>query len=106
MKAQNILNKVPIPNAIVKSDVSSDAEKIKILDQLEKGLLKCVLADSMLDEGMDIQKLKNAIILSSDGNPKQYIQRRGRVLRTWSGTYADGTKKNLPRFLILLYYHI
>ena len=47
----------------------------------------------MLDEGMDIQKLKNAIVLSNDGNPKQYIQRRGRVLRIWGGTYADGTEK-------------
>ncbi len=93
-KAQEILNEVPILNAIVKSDISrSESEKIKILDQLESGLLKCVLADKMLDEGMDIQKLKNAIVLSNDGNPKQYIQRRGRVLRTWSGTYADGTEK-------------
>ena len=56
----------------------------------------------MLDEGMDIQKLKNAIILSSDGNPKQYIQRRGRVLRTWSGTYADGTKKEFAEIFDII----
>ena len=34
-----------------------------------------------LDEGVDVPSTKIAIILSSSGNPKQYIQRRGRVLR-------------------------
>ena len=108
-KAQDILNEVPILNAIVKSGISSESGKIKILDQLESGLLKCVLADKMLDEGMDIQKLKNAIVLSNDGNPKQYIQRRGRVLRTWSGTYADGTEKKFAEvfdIIVLPYLNI
>ena len=34
-----------------------------------------------LDEGVDIPRAQNAIFLSSTGNPRQFIQRRGRVLR-------------------------
>ena len=34
-----------------------------------------------LDEGIDIPEIKQAVILASSGNPHQFIQRRGRVLR-------------------------
>lgn len=35
-----------------------------------------------LDEGIDIPSISHAIILASSQNPRQFIQRRGRVLRT------------------------
>ncbi len=35
-----------------------------------------------LDEGVNIPSVEKAYILSSTTNPKEYIQRRGRVLRT------------------------
>ena len=35
-----------------------------------------------LDEGVDIPRAETAIFCSSTGNPRQFIQRRGRVLRT------------------------
>lgn len=41
-----------------------------------------LLAINCLDEGFDIPEIDHAIILSSSKNPRQYIQRRGRVLRT------------------------
>lgn len=41
-----------------------------------------LLSINCLDEGVDIPAIDNAIILSSSKNPRQYIQRRGRVLRT------------------------
>ena len=34
-----------------------------------------------LDEGVDIPRTEVGIFTSSTGNPRQYIQRRGRVLR-------------------------
>ena len=34
-----------------------------------------------LDEGVDIPITKNAVFCASTGNPRQFIQRRGRVLR-------------------------
>ena len=34
-----------------------------------------------LDEGIDIPRAETAIFCSSTGNPRQFIQRRGRILR-------------------------
>lgn len=41
-----------------------------------------ILSINCLDEGVDIPSIDHALILSSSKNPRQYIQRRGRVLRT------------------------
>lgn len=38
-----------------------------------------------LDEGVDIPAISHALILASSQNPRQFIQRRGRVLRKWPG---------------------
>ncbi len=38
-----------------------------------------------LDEGVDIPAVSHALILASSQNPRQFIQRRGRVLRKSSG---------------------
>ena len=35
-----------------------------------------------LDEGVDVPRSEMAIFCSSTGNPRQFIQRRGRILRT------------------------
>lgn len=40
-----------------------------------------------LDQGVDIPKISHAIILASSQNPRQFIQRRGRVLRVCEGKY-------------------
>ena len=40
-----------------------------------------------LDEGVDIPKVSHALILASSQNPRQFIQRRGRVLRKSDGKY-------------------
>ena len=43
-----------------------------------------------MDEGVNIPEIKTAFILASTTNPKEYIQRRGRVLRKADGkSYAD-----------------
>ena len=40
-----------------------------------------------LDEGVDIPDVSHALILASSQNPRQFIQRRGRVLRRASNKY-------------------
>jgi len=40
-----------------------------------------VVSIRCLDEGVDIPAVDGALILASSTNPRQYIQRRGRVLR-------------------------
>ncbi len=49
--------------------------------QFERGELQGLVAIRCLDEGVDIPAIQTAVILASSGNPRQFIQRRGRVLR-------------------------
>jgi superfamily II DNA or RNA helicase len=52
--------------------------------------LQALIAIKCLDEGVNIPKIKVAFILASTTNPKEYIQRRGRVLRLAPGKkYAE-----------------
>lgn len=53
-----------------------------IKEQFQKGdRLQAIVAIKCLDEGVNIPGIKTAFILASTTNPKEYIQRRGRVLR-------------------------
>ncbi len=52
--------------------------------------LQVITAIKCLDEGVNIPAIKKAFILASSTNPKEYVQRRGRVLRKYPGKeYAD-----------------
>ncbi|MDF7798523.1 DEAD/DEAH box helicase family protein [Pontiellaceae bacterium B1224] len=53
----------------------------KIADDLDAGTLQGLVAIRCLDEGVDIPSTQQAVILASSTNPRQFIQRRGRVLR-------------------------
>ena len=57
-----------------------------IKEQFQKGdRLQAIIAIKCLDEGVNIPGIKTAFILASTTNPKEYIQRRGRVLRKAEG---------------------
>ncbi|TRX49643.1 DEAD/DEAH box helicase [Fulvivirga sp. M361] len=61
---------------------TSPEERQKLLKDFDEGKTQCLLAMKCLDEGVDVKQTKTAIFLASSTNPRQYIQRRGRVLRT------------------------
>ena len=56
-----------------------------IKKQFSKGEIQALVAIKCLDEGMNIPGIETAFILASSTNPKEYIQRRGRVLRKAPG---------------------
>lgn len=56
-----------------------------ILQNFEKGNYKALVAIKCLDEGVDVPVAENAIILSSTSNPREHVQRRGRILRNAPG---------------------
>ncbi|MDD4375563.1 MAG: DEAD/DEAH box helicase family protein [Clostridia bacterium] len=64
-----------------------DAEKREVLRKkfAEGDSLQALVAIKCLDEGVNIPSIKTAFILASTTNPKEYIQRRGRVLRKFPG---------------------
>ncbi len=64
-------------------------ENIKMREEIKEdfasGKYDALVAMKCLDEGVDIPATETGIILASSGNPKEYIQRRGRLLRRFPG---------------------
>lgn len=60
-------------------------EREEILSALSEGYLDGVVAIRCLDEGIDIPDLRMGFLLASSVNPRQFIQRRGRLLRKSPG---------------------
>mgnify|MGYP002346046064 CR=1 FL=1 len=56
-------------------------ERKDILQGFESGLINVLFAMKCLDEGIDVPRAEYGIFASSTGNPRQFIQRRGRLLR-------------------------
>jgi len=56
-----------------------------ILRRFASGQLQALAAMHCLDEGVDVPSTETAYILASSSNPRQFIQRRGRVLRRSPG---------------------
>ncbi|MBC6497410.1 MAG: DEAD/DEAH box helicase family protein [Alphaproteobacteria bacterium GM7ARS4] len=56
-------------------------EREGILDDFKDGDIHALVAMKCLDEGVDIPACKTAFILASTRNSRQFIQRRGRILR-------------------------
>ena len=67
------------------------ALRAKLIEEFKTGTdLQGLIAIKCLDEGVNIPSIRTAFILASTTNPKEYIQRRGRVLRTAPGKeYAE-----------------
>lgn len=60
-------------------------EREEILRDLSSGFLDGVVAIRCLDEGIDLPELRMGFLLASSTNPRQFIQRRGRLLRNAPG---------------------
>ncbi len=60
-------------------------ERELIIDNFKNEHIQAIAAIKCLDEGVNIPSIKTAFILASTTNPKEYIQRRGRVLRLSAG---------------------
>ena len=82
-----------ISNRITANNPKKSSDRQKIVKQLVKENLNAIVAIKVLDEGIDIPEAKMCFLLASDGNPKQFVQRRGRVLRRFMGKYKDGSTK-------------
>ena len=66
----------------VRKFVSGQKDREEILSDFADGKLQVLTSMKCLDEGVDVPRSELAIFCSSTGNPRQFIQRRGRVLRT------------------------
>ena len=62
-----------------------DKQRSQILNDFSQSRLDALVAVKCLDEGVNIPAAKEAIILASDTSQRQFIQRRGRILRKAKG---------------------
>ncbi|OBU13847.1 restriction endonuclease subunit R [Photobacterium aquimaris] len=60
-------------------------ERKRIMESFRNKTIESLVAMKVLDEGIDVPVCKSAFILASTRNPRQYVQRRGRVLRKSEG---------------------
>lgn len=63
----------------------STAERQQLLTSFANGNLQALAAMKCLDEGVDVPSTKTAYFLASSSNPREFIQRRGRILRKSPG---------------------
>ena len=61
-------------------------ETNRIIHSFQEGTLRILTAKRVLDEGVNIPEIEKAFILASTTVERQWIQRRGRLLRTCSRT--------------------
>ncbi|MFC1976417.1 DEAD/DEAH box helicase family protein [Chloroflexota bacterium] len=81
---QQILNDSKIIHLKYTGKTSASQRKAA-LDALDSGQISILLAIDCLDEGVDVPSVDTAIILASSTNKRQFIQRRGRILRRAKG---------------------
>jgi len=76
------LSRIGIESTEYHSAMPGDKEQTIRLFEVNGGI---VVSIRCLDEGVDIPSVTHALILASSKNPREYIQRRGRVLRRAEG---------------------
>lgn len=69
------------PHVIVRQFTSESAGREEMLKGYAAGEIDVLTSMKCLDEGVDVPRSEFAVFCSSTGNPRQFIQRRGRVLR-------------------------
>ncbi|MEM3485045.1 MAG: DEAD/DEAH box helicase family protein [Candidatus Methanomethyliaceae archaeon] len=61
------------------------SERDFLLERFANGKYQVLVAMKCLDEGVDVPPARTAILMASSGNPREYIQRIGRVIRRYPG---------------------
>jgi superfamily II DNA or RNA helicase len=83
-RVQGILNSRGIVQSRFTGEELTEQRK-DLLESFASGSHEMLVAMKCLDEGVDVPSTRTAVLLASSGNPKQFIQRRGRVLRKAEG---------------------
>lgn len=73
------------------------ADRMELVDSFNKQEISALAAIRCLDEGINIPSIKSALILSSNDDYREFVQRRGRILRT----YGDKKYANIYDVIVL-----
>lgn len=83
LKEMMTITKQVFPSVRCNSYTSNDSKSLRKqkLDAFAAGQIDVLFAKNCLDEGVDVPRAEYGIFTSSTGNPRQFVQRRGRLLR-------------------------
>lgn len=68
-------------------ELGGKSEREYIIDLFKEKKYKVLVAIKCLDEGIDIPSADTAIVMASSTNPREYVQRIGRIIRQARGKY-------------------
>lgn len=69
------------PSIMVKQYTAKTGDRPQTIKDFQEGKIHVLTSMKCLDEGVDVPRSELAIFCASTGNPRQFVQRRGRVLR-------------------------
>ncbi|MFD0792064.1 DEAD/DEAH box helicase family protein [Mucilaginibacter litoreus] len=69
------------PRIMVKQYTAKTGDRPQTIKDFQEGKIHVLTSMKCLDEGVDVPRSELAIFCASTGNPRQFVQRRGRVLR-------------------------
>jgi superfamily II DNA or RNA helicase len=75
------------------------SDRAVLQDRLAQGEVQALIAMKCLDEGVDIPSARIGVIMASTQNPRQFVQRRGRLLRQDRAT--GKTHAEIHDFIVL-----
>ena len=81
-----LLTELDVKWAPVTQETTRTPKRLEqILDAFGEGAIQVLLAKKVLDEGVDIPTIREAFIVASSTVEREWVQRRGRVLRMHPG---------------------
>lgn len=75
----------------------NERERKDAIETFKNQTYSTLVAIKCLDQGVDIPQIERAIILASSTNPREFVQRRGRILRN----YKNKEKAEIYDFIVL-----
>jgi len=101
----SLINNAIITNDRVKSSKFTATEdvdtRMRLIDEFNKGGINYLVAIRCLDEGINIPSIKTALILSSNDNYREFVQRRGRILRLFEDNGVKKEKADIYDVIVL-----
>ena len=88
LKQRHAVSQILSDRGVKVSPFTSDEnrwQRREILQRFKNGETEALVAIRCLDEGIDVPACRTAYLIASSRNPRQFIQRRGRILRRSEG---------------------
>lgn len=88
IKQRHAVSQIIAARGVRVSPFTSDenrTQRREILRRFKEGETEALVAIRCLDEGIDVPACRTAYLLASSRNPRQFVQRRGRILRKSEG---------------------